>query len=139
MNIFYWFEFQIILLAILLLGQTQCNPVKPTDEVTIDSYKFLNSPDGGYEFFYKLSDESYRRESARQKEIDGVKVLSITGEYGFVGDDGSKYDVYYNAGEQGFVTQKDGASMLPEQKEEFTLPSKDMITENQVKTLVGRK
>lgn len=101
------FDLQLLILSTLLLGQILCNPVQPTDKVIIESSFFSKLPDGGYEFSYDLSDGSYRREFAQQREIDGVKVLSITGKFGFVGDDGEKYDVSYNAGEQGFVTEEE--------------------------------
>lgn len=75
-------------------------------------------PDGGYKFSYELSDGSYRSESAAQKEIGGEKVLSINGVFGFIGDDGNKYDVTYNAGEEGFEAHGDHLPTNEAEKQE---------------------
>lgn len=107
------------MLSAFLLGQIMCIPVQPAAEIVKTvSYEFLNLPTGGYEFSYELSDGSYRRETSAQKEIGGEKVLSIDGVFGFIGDDGNKYDVTYNAGEEGFVAHGKHLPTNEEEKQE---------------------
>lgn len=73
----------------------------------VEVHEFKNLADDAYSFSYRLDNGEYKKESGRFYEVEDRRVLRITGEYSYTGDDGQLYKVSYTSDENGFRASGD--------------------------------
>lgn len=98
------FKFVALVIAVIIVERASINAKKSAEIVR---YEFQNFPDKAYHYVYETSDGQFKEESGFFRLIGGIPVLTISGSYGYIGDDGKTYKVQYTSDEKGFRASED--------------------------------
>lgn len=99
----------ITIAAILIEGAPLEDQDLPPEQKfpAVEVHEFKNLADDAYSFSYRLDNGEYKKESGRFYDVGDRRVLRITGEYSYTGDDGRLYKVSYTSDENGFRASGD--------------------------------
>lgn len=91
-------------MSAVLVTNIECALVKLKSETAPEliRYEFNQLPDNAYQFVFELSDGQFRKESASLRDVGDQKILSVSGSYGWIGDDGNDYEINYISDENGY-------------------------------------
>jgi hypothetical protein len=111
-----------------------CAPLDNNVSPAVVRYEYEHLPDNAYRFVYELSDGQFKDEYGSFVDVDGKKVLFVTGSYGWTDENGKEFKVRYTSDENGFKASGDH---LPDTKTDVVGPPLLQLSPSLIATLAG--